>query len=230
MKKLTIVVFTVVLSLLINSSAQAQRIGSADVNLRVQKSSIKYNFINAFYDGRGVYLKWQTEYERKNFGFHVYRISDGGRELIDLSFIAGSALQVGGERSAGKNYGFYDADGDFNSKYVIESLDTNSSRKDSDLITPEYVNDLSEVTSSSSDFYAKVKTESKTRFERSNLNMPKDLRLEYEGNQSLTDTETHRAVVAQAGVKIGVKKEGFYRVSRAELQTAGFDVNVNSAS
>ncbi|MDQ3129683.1 MAG: C25 family cysteine peptidase [Acidobacteriota bacterium] len=230
MKKLTIVVFTVVLSLLINSSAQAQRIGSADVNLRVQKSSIKYNFINAFYDGRGVYLKWQTEYERKNFGFYIYRISGGGRELIDSSFVAGSALQVGGERSAGKNYVFYDADGDFNSKYVIESLDTNSNRKDSDLITPEYVNDLSEVTSSSSDFYAKVKTESKTRFERNSLNMPKDLRLEYDGNQSLTDTETHRAVVAQSGVKIGVKKEGFYRVSRAELQTAGFDVNVNSAS
>ena len=230
MKKVLTVIFTLVLSVLVNSSAQAQRIGSVDENSKVQKPTIKYSFINAFYDGKGVYLKWQTDYERKNFGFHIYRITENGRELIDSSFVPGSYLKVGGEKSAGKNYGFYDASGDNNSKYVIESLDTDSNRKDSDLITPEYVNDLSEVSNYSSEFTAKVKGESKTTFERSNLNMPKDLRIEYEGSQSLTDTETHRAVVAQASVKIGVKKEGLYRVSRAELQTAGFDVNSASAS
>ncbi|HLM59755.1 MAG TPA: C25 family cysteine peptidase, partial [Pyrinomonadaceae bacterium] len=36
-------------------------------------------------------------------------------------------------------------------------------------------------------------------------------------------------VAAQPGVKIGVKSEGFYRVSRADLQTAGFDVNAPTA-
>ncbi|MBA2737136.1 MAG: hypothetical protein H0U50_10180 [Pyrinomonadaceae bacterium] len=228
MKKIIVAVFTVVLSLLVNSSVPAQNIGSVNENSKTQKSSIKYNFINAFYDGRGVYLQWQTEYETKNVGFFLYRISDSGKELVNPSLIAGSYLQVGGERSTGKNYGFYDADGDFNSQYIIESLNTENSRINSSLITPEYVGDLSEVTNNSSDFYAKVKSQSRSKIEQNNLNLPKDLRLEYESNQSLTDTEMQRAVVAQAGVKIGVKKEGFYRVSRAELQAAGFDVSVNS--
>jgi len=228
MKKIIVAVFTVVLSLLVNSSVPAQNIGSVNENSKTQKSSIKYNFINAFYDGRGVYLQWQTEYETKNVGFFLYRISDSGKELVNPSLIAGSYLQVGGERSTGKNYGFYDADGDFNSQYIIESLNTENSRINSSLITPEYVGDLSEVTNNSSDFYAKVKSQSRSKIEQNNLNLPKDLRLEYESNQSVTDTEMQRAVVAQAGVKIGVKKEGFYRVSRAELQAAGFDVNVNS--
>ena len=38
-----------------------------------------------------------------------------------------------------------------------------------------------------------------------------------------------KEVAAQPGVKIAISKEGFYRVTRAELQTAGFDVNSNSA-
>ena len=228
MKKIIVAVFTVVLSLLVNLSVQAQNIGSVDENSKIQKSSIKYGFINAFYDGRGVYLQWQTEYETKNIGFNLYRISDSGKELVNPSLIAGSYLQVGGERSAGKNYGFYDADGDYNSQYVIESLDAENNRRNSSLITPEYVSDLSEVTKNSSDFFAKVKSESRSKIEQNKLNLPKDLRLEYESNQSLTDTEMQRAVVAQAGVKIGIKREGLHRVSRAELQAAGFDVNVNS--
>ena len=39
-----------------------------------------------------------------------------------------------------------------------------------------------------------------------------------------------RWVAAQPGVKIGVKKEGIYRVMRAELQAAGFNLSSNSAN
>jgi hypothetical protein len=228
MKKIIVAVFTVVLSLLVNSSAQAQRTGSVNENSRIQKSSIKYSFINAFYDGKGVRLQWQTEYETNNFGFFVYRISGGERVLVDASLIAGSYLKIGGEKLVGREYSFYDADGDFNSKYIIESLDIENNRKDSNLITPEYASDLSEANNNKFEFLSKEQYESKSKIQRNYLNMPKDLRLEYESNESLTDTEAQRAVAAQAGVKIGVKKEGFYRVSRAELQAAGFDVNVNS--
>jgi hypothetical protein len=230
MKKTMIVVFTVVLSLLINSSVPAQKARSVDGNSKTQKSSVKYSFINAFFDGRGVYLQWQTEYEKKNFGFFVYRISDAGKELVSQSPVAGSYMQYGDDESFGKKYGFYDPEGDYNSQYIIESLDTDNYRRSSDLITPQYVNDLSEVANKSSDSFEKAKYDSRSRIERYDLNMPKDLRLEYTDNQSLTDSDMNRAVVAQAGVKIGVKKEGIYRVSRAELQAAGFDITVNHNS
>ena len=42
--------------------------------------------------------------------------------------------------------------------------------------------------------------------------------------------EGQRFVVTQQGVKIGVKKEGMYRVTRAELEAAGFDVNSDPAN
>lgn len=228
MKKIKVAVLTVVLSLLVNSSVQAQRIGSFNQNSKIQKPSIKYSFINAFYDGKGVYLQWQTEYETKNFGFYVYRISGDDRELVSSSLIAGSYMKIGGDKIVGREYDFYDAGGDFNSKYIIESLDIENNRKDSNLITPEYVSDLSEATNNKSNFLSKELYRSKSKIQHNILDMPKDLRIEYESNESLKDTDVQRAAAAQAGVKIGVKKEGFYRVSRAELQAAGFDVNVNS--
>ena len=230
MKKIVTVVFTVVLSLAVNSFVPAQRARLLDENSKVQQSLIKYSFIKAFFDGRGVYLKWQTEHEKNNFGFFVYRISDAGTELINPSPVAGSYLQYGEEKSFGKNYGFYDAGGDLNSQYVIESLDAYNYRRSSNLITPEYVNDLSDVTNKSSDYFARTKDETHLRFRQNDLNLPKDLHGEFASNQSRIDEEMNRAVVAQTGVKIGVKKEGIYRVSRAELQSAGFDVNVNHNS
>ena len=38
-----------------------------------------------------------------------------------------------------------------------------------------------------------------------------------------------REVAGKPGVKIGVKKEGLFRVTKAELQNAGFDVNASPA-
>ena len=44
------------------------------------------------------------------------------------------------------------------------------------------------------------------------------------------DPQTHSWVVSQAGAKINVKADGLYRVARAQLQNAGFDVNSPSTN
>ncbi|HEX8290095.1 MAG TPA: C25 family cysteine peptidase [Pyrinomonadaceae bacterium] len=229
MKRTMAMVFLVVLSLLINSTVPAQKLKTGNA-AKLQKSSIKYNYINAFYDGSGVYLEWQTEYETKNFGFFVYRVSGGEKALVSESFIAGSSPQSPEGRSAGKNYNFYDADGDGNSRYVVESVDIYNFRRSTGEISPDFINDLSEVAGNKSEPAAKVKRNFRQQSERSELDLPKDLQEEFDSYKSLPDADAQRAVSAQAGVKIGVKKEGLHRVTRAQLAAAGFDVNADSGT
>ena len=47
---------------------------------------------------------------------------------------------------------------------------------------------------------------------------------------SLNDPVNQKWIAAQPGVKINISKEGFYRVTRTELQTAGFDVNTPTSN
>lgn len=229
MKKLMIMFCFVILSFLINSSVQAQKSKSFKETTKTRKSSLKYQYINAFSDGRGVYLQWQTEYETNNFGFYIYRVSGSEKVSVNSSIVGGAYLQTGEEKAIGKTYSFYDDGGDSDSVYVIESVDTNSFRRVSDEVLPQPLENLPDALKSDSVFGAKIRNNSQQKIEKSDLNLPKDLQAEVAGYETVADEFAHRLAVGQEGVKIGVKKDGLYRVSRAELQAAGFDVSVSPA-
>jgi hypothetical protein len=216
--------------LLFNSSVFAQKARTVKAKPVAQSSSVVYGNVEAFTDGSGVYLRWQTEMETKNLGFFVYRSNGKSSELASRSMIAGGQLQPGAEPNYSGRYSFFDPNGDGNSVYYIESLNLDGQRQLSNPIVPQAVKDLSEITGASSESLRDASRDAaNSEIIQSELVLPKELSATVEANTLLPDLTTQRWVAAQPGVKLGVRKEGLFRVTRAELQAAGFDVNASPA-
>lgn len=233
MKKGSIFLILLFLASASHFSASAQK---TRASIRVKKTQtetpniissrpLEFGRVAAFSEGRGVWLEWRTAYEFKNLGFVIYRVDGKQREVVSASIVAGSFLQSGEETAFEKQYNYFDQNGDLNSAYQIESVDAGGNKKLSDLIYPQYASDLTQVAENSAGLTAKRTKKAQSAIVQNNLNLPVDLRSQVEDNQSAPDLNRHREVVAQPGVKIGVKQEGMYRVTRASLQSAGFDVS-----
>jgi hypothetical protein len=67
------------------------------------------------------------------------------------------------------------------------------------------------------------------QFQRNDTILPRDLASESEEYRLPPDPVKQQWVAAQPGAKIGVRSEGFYRVSRADLQANNFNVNAPTA-
>lgn len=227
MKRVITLVCLIVLSLLINSTLEAQNFRSPRRTEKTQIPAVRYVSVEAVSAGQGVYLKWETDSETKNLGFLIYRVSGGQKELVSPTLIAGSYLLTGEEKSVGNRYDFFDAGGDLNAAYVIESIDLNNQKTVSNAFAPAYVADLTGFSPAAAELSAKQSKVSEAIVERENLNLPKDLQYEIRSNRLAADSNNQRMIAARPGVKIGVKTEGVYRVTRAELQAAGFDVSAN---
>jgi hypothetical protein len=221
MKRVVTVVCLIILSLLINSTIEAQNLKSSRRSEKTQIPSVKYGSVQAVSDGQGVYLKWQTDSETKNVGFLIYRISDGQKELVSPKLIAGSYLTSGEEKSIGNSYDFFDASGDLNAIYVIESLDVNDQKAISNAFAPEYVADLAGF-SPAADLLIKESKRAEAVYEQEKLNLPRDLASEMKSNSFAADVNNQRIIAALPGVKIGVKDEGIYRVTRSRAASRRF--------
>lgn len=226
MKKLLVICAILLTFLAVNAPVSAQTLGGPKANAAVIKNPVRYAGANAYSDGRGVWLEWRTDVESKNLGFYVYRIGNGGeRELISPALIAGAYLQATDEKIYSGNYSFYDRFGDASSVYVIESYNVNGQKHYSNTIQTQYVDDLAKFAGASSEQLSVQSRNANPVISGDESVLPLDLATEVEENSLQADPNAQRWVAAQPGVKIGVKEEGFYRVSRADLQTNGFDVN-----
>ncbi|HEY0461020.1 MAG TPA: C25 family cysteine peptidase [Pyrinomonadaceae bacterium] len=188
-------------------------------------TGVKLASASGFSDGNGVYLQWQAEYENRNAGFFVYRGGAKGLEPVSEAIVGGAALTSSEPVVYGGKYTFFDPNGNFSTVYYIETLNTNGERQIAAKIVPQFLRDLKPVAGLSSRELAQRQAETKPSQLGNELNLPKEMKAEIEANTLAPNPGTQRWVAAQPGVKISVKKEGFYRVSRAALQSAGFDVN-----
>ena len=109
---------------LTNNSSTA--ISTIEAATAVQLTS----FLAQTLPGGGVLLSWQTSEETRNLGFYVYRGDAQGRQQINPSLIAGSALFMrGGQpQHRGKTYQWIDAQGSSLSSYWLEDVDLNGTR------------------------------------------------------------------------------------------------------
>lgn len=222
MKRLFLTILLAIFSFA-NLPISAQNSKPTNRTANLLKNSVKYSSLNAYSDNQGVWLEWKTASEIKNLGFYVYRISRGSRELVSQALISGANLQAREEKITSGNYSFFDRYGDADSIYTIESVDANGQRRDSVQFKTQFVDDLETVAGISSARLNEQARNAKPEILRNESVLPRDLAAEVETNSLPADPQTQRWVAAQRGVKIGVKNEGIYRVSKAELQAAGFD-------
>ena len=184
--------------------------------------------VEASTNGRGVLVEWQMAVERDNLGFLVYRIDGGGTRQISPEVILGSA-RAGSDPLFGESYSFYDQSGDGGSVYYVETIGMDGRRFNSSTISPKYVAILNSDSASLVQDGSKLQKMLNGRLVSSELGIPDELQSEIDANSVAPDPETHRWAISQPGVKIGVRREGIYRVNRADLAANGLDVNSNPA-
>jgi uncharacterized repeat protein (TIGR01451 family) len=175
--------------------------------------------------GVGILLQWKTREEIRNLGFNVYRIDGQGRHRLNPSIIAGSAFLIrgGSPQHAAKTYEWVDPDGTLQSAYELEDVDLNGTRTQHGPVSVD-------VSAPSSEAVAKPLL--LTQLNRATvppvvvkarpLSTPIPRIPELERGEVRTSLETLPAV------KISVRTEGWYRVSRAQLVAAGLDPNDNA--
>lgn len=196
---------------------------------RVERNPVKFNKVEAFSDGQGVWLEWQMDLESNNLGFMVYKITGDQKEAVNRSLISGAYMEAGETQSSGRKYTFFDASGDLNSTYRIESINLSGRQNYSANFSPKVVEDLSAITGiSSATLKSNARTVSPTILKAEKV-LPADLQAEVNLNTPQADSAKQFWVASQPGVKIAVKREGIYRVTQAQLQAAGFNVNASTA-
>lgn len=232
MKQIISFIVIVILCLTANLPALSQKSRSVNVKKSLAPTrtlpapeGVKLSSAEAVTDGNGVYLSWQAEHETQNLGFFVYRIGAKGAERVSPSMVLGGSLNSSEKTVYGGRYSFFDARGTSADSYYIESLGANGERRSFDRIFPREITDLAAVAGSSSAELANQAAAANQTLEKNEARYPKELLSEVEDNSLAPNIVTQRWVAAQPGVKISVKQEGIYRVSRTELQNAGFNVS-----
>ncbi|MEZ5425452.1 MAG: C25 family cysteine peptidase [Pyrinomonadaceae bacterium] len=127
-------------------------------------------------------------------------------------------------------YNFFDTLGGVNTVYLVESVGLYGSRTYSSNFTSNLVENLASKTGQTSAEWAGNLERGNGLIEKNEPAFSPEMQKELAANFLPPNLARQRMIAGLPGVKIGTKKEGFYRVSRTELQNAGFDVNGPSAN
>ena len=197
------------------------------------KSAVELARAAAYSEGDGVWLKWQAATEINNLGFNVYRVENGSATLVNRYLISGAFITtLNGADSNGREYNLFDPAGNLNAVYYIESVGVGGRRQIFDNFSVTYTDNLTAIAGNSAEFMRRAAAEAGYDVQRKGLVLPKTLQNEISNTAAnapdAPSPTAQQTIAAQPGVKIAVKQEGFYRVTRAELQAAGFDMTAPS--
>lgn len=183
----------------------------------------QFETVRAMTDGSGVLVRWYMTAETSVSGYLVYRVSDNSKELLTKSPIVGSATH---ERTTyGEMYQFFDSDGQAGFDYLIEGIRTDGSLFSSKLVTSETVKDLETEVGMSSATFITAKNSTNSDLENRSSTLSSELQDLVSLHERDPDLGNQRIVASKPGAKISVRKDGFYRVSAAELISANFQIN-----
>lgn len=221
-----VLLLTLVLVGSVPSFAQASRPAR-----QTARNFVQYGEIGAISDAQpGVLVRWQMTFETRNLAFNIYRMTQQGLELVNHDLIGGYATRSRVATGYGERYEYYDPSGDLRSVYVIEALSTGGARTTTATFSSKFTDDFAGEAGHPKSYYEALALNTNGHLERGDLKLPKDLARAVNEAVLPPDINVHRWVVAQPGAKIVVKQDGMHRVTRTELENAGFNVNSNSAN
>lgn len=180
---------------------------------------------SAFSDGNGVLLKWKTASETDLIGFNIYRFDGKERVKINDGLITSTISRNAPMAQNGSEYKFFDENGGYQSSYSIENVFGVARKTTFDTIVPQYINDLKNVSTYSSEEFRQMKLSANQDIDISQTFIKNGSKLQRSATRAAADPVNQRWVASQPGVKFTITNEGFYRVSRTQLETAGFNVN-----
>jgi hypothetical protein len=175
---------------------------------------------SAVASNQGALIRWMTSFELDNVGFNVYRMRSTERLKLNREIIGGSVFIVGQNipLRAGYSYSFFDPKGAADSVYLIEAVGLDGSITSSAQIASQWKDKLPfEVEAASTGAAAERMLESQKAYPSGSSEpaTPED------------QIEDQWAIAAQPGLKISLKKDGWYRITQQQMTAAGFSPAVN---
>jgi hypothetical protein len=167
-------------------------------------------------------VEWRTGLERDTLGFNIYRIKNGERTQLNPGLIAGSALIVRGGSQA---YSWFDKQGTIGCVYEVEIINLKGESAANisaaaiwQTVLPDFQQAelLSQLGASSRPSTAQA--------DWSEADDAKDNSLTAASfaGESLAEQWT---IANQPALKIGVRADGWYRVTQTQMAAAGFDTS-----
>ena len=175
----------------------------------------------------GVLVEWKTGYELDNLGFNLYRDVAGRRELVNPSLVAGSALVAGPHvaMTAGNSYSWMDtAPGAANALYWLEEVDLNGRTTTHGPFVAS--RGLARGVKGVRSPVISQLTDDARPHDGQRQWLPSDAsraRLSRVSGKaaSAAARERQRWLAARQALKISVRADGWYRVTREQLTAAG---------
>ena len=187
------------------------------------KNELQLTSASATATAAGVLLHWTTNSTPDNVGFNVYRVKDGQRTRVNRQIIPGALFAPGTPTlmRAGYSYSWFDRGGTADSTYFIESVSVEGSPKIHQAITPVVSKTPSAFEPEALNGGDASATESTDMFER-----------QYPAAENLLNSpqgtiQDQWTIAAQSALKIGIKKDGWYRVTQQQMVAAGFNPAVD---
>jgi len=179
--------------------------------------------------GGGILLEWKTRAEIRNLGFNIFKLDGSGRQRLNPSIIAGSALLIRGglPQHAAKTYQWFDPSGTPQSTYELEDVDLNGTRMPHGPISV----DVSAAPRSGAISQPLLLTQLNraitqptflSQISRNRLRTP------FPFKPVPPPNTTPASLDGDAAVKISVQSEGWYQVSKSQLVAAGLDPNADA--
>src|SRR3954451_1123336 len=80
---------------------------------------VVFGAVDAYTDGNGVFVRWNTTSEVENIGFSVTRTQKGVTEKVG-NFVLGSFAHYGKEPVSGETYSVFDPSGTSDAVYAVQ--------------------------------------------------------------------------------------------------------------
>jgi len=178
--------------------------------------------IRAFASTTGVLIQWSAVPERPTLGFNLFRISSGQIAQLNSSLIAGSALTAGDQS---QTYSWLDQSGALSSRYYVESVDLYGKSVKSEMAAPSWLTALPS-------FQPSVLLSNLGRQARTETTKPVWTNDGQGKSDSAVATDSapqnlanQWSIANRSALKIGVRADGWYRITQAQLAAAGFDTS-----
>lgn len=188
-------------------------------------------FASAAITETGVRIEWASKPNTDNLGFNVYRLRDGVRTRLNREVIPGSVFAAGGHISApaialrSHSHGWFDAGGTAESIYYIESVSLSRASRFHEPVAPVFQKDVP-----GRKVGPRNQAEAEANSEDNGYREVGYPAASFTSNAqyiSASTLEDQWAVAAQTGVKIGIKKQGWYRVTQPQMAAVGFNPTVD---
>ena len=174
----------------------------------------------------GVLLHWSTNSVSDNLGFNVYRLKDGQRTRVNKEIIPGALFATGTPAlmHGGYSYAWFDRGGTATATYFIESVNVDGgARMLSSAIIPVPSAAVSEFDQTAGPLNGGASpTDSTNTFEK--RYPAEEAALPADPGSTIQD---QWAIAAQTALRIGIKKDGWYRVTQPQMVAAGFNPTVD---